>query len=93
MESLSVPGRGIHAHRTLGLATVDLAATVLASGFAALIASRGKRVDQFATTFLSFLACAIVLGVCTHFVLGIPTELNVRLGLAMSDREDAEIQA
>jgi uncharacterized membrane-anchored protein len=76
-DALGRPGVGIHAHRTFGLATVDVLATLaVAAAFAA--ASRTPFWRAFAVTF----AALVVLGVVAHVAFRVPTALNKALGLA-----------
>ncbi len=72
------PGDGAHAHRTLGLATVDVLATLLAAVAVAVLLRRGSFVQRLAVT----LPALVALGVAAHVVFGVPTALNRALGLA-----------
>ena len=81
-DALGLPGVGIHAHRTLGLATVDVAATVVAAALIALIpwhfGARRTYVLRFGVTFAALMA----LGVLAHVAFRVPTALNRAIGLA-----------
>lgn len=76
-DALGKPGLGIHAHRTFGLATVDLVAT-LAAAFAIAAASRAPFWRALAISVTSL----FVLGVAAHAAFRVPTALNRALGLA-----------
>lgn len=76
-DALGRPGVGVHAHRTFGLATVDVLATLaVAAAFA--FASRAPFWKAFALST----SVLIALGVVAHVAFRIPTALNKALGLA-----------
>lgn len=81
-DALGRPGIGIHAHRTLGLATVDVVATVLAAALFALIPFGRGYIRGYFPRFGVTLVALFVLGVLAHVAFRIPTALNRAIGLA-----------
>lgn len=76
-DALGRPGIGVHAHRTFGLATVDVVAT-LAAAAALAAASKARFIPALAVSAAALLA----LGVVAHVAFRVPTALNKALGLA-----------
>lgn len=76
-DALGKPGVGVHAHRTLGLATVDVLATL---AVAAALAAASKA--PFWRAFAFSTAALVALGVVAHVAFRVPTALNKALGLA-----------
>ena len=71
-NALGVPGEGIHAHRTLGLATFDLIGTITAAGVIAVF---------FKYNFFLCLIALLALGAAAHVIFRVPTALNKALGI------------
>lgn len=71
-EIFGKPGEGVHAHRILGMATVDLSLTIMA---AMLIALYWKL-----NAFMVFIGL-MLLGIMMHWWFCVPTALNRGLGL------------
>ena len=82
---MHVPRQGVHAHRTLGLATFDVIATIVAA-FAIAWARGGIARDRplsSAAQVAAITLALVVLGALVHVAFGIRTALNVALGLAL----------
>lgn len=79
-DALGLPGVGVHAHRTLGLATVDVLATVVAAALIALIPWRSR--TAYLPRFGLSLAALVALGVLAHVAFRVPTAFNRAIGLA-----------
>lgn len=72
------PGTGSHAHRTLGMATVDLAATVAVAGGISW---------YYDYNFLLVLIVLLAIGIIVHYLFGVNTALNVAIFGAEPDGE------
>lgn len=75
------PGEGIHAHRTGGLATVDVALTIASAVIIAMAWSRWTSNTPFGAALVVSLAALFALGIVVHAALGIRTALNTFLGI------------
>lgn len=69
-DIFGAPGTGVHSHRTLGMATVDLFATVGAAGLVSW---------YFDYSFLYVLIVLLVIGIIVHYLFGVNTALNVAI--------------
>ena len=78
---LSEVGQGVHAHRTFGLATFDLVGTAAAAIAISLLITRGKPITHTIVLMMCLLVGLVGLGIGAHAALGIPTALNVTLGV------------
>ena len=81
-SKLSEVGQGVHAHRTFGFATFDLVGTAAAAIALSLLMTRGKPVTHTIVWMVCLLLGLVTLGIGVHAALGIPTALNVTLGVA-----------
>jgi hypothetical protein len=79
---MQVPGEGVHAHRLGGLATFDVALTLLAAIAIAMFWSRQTSGAPFGGALVVSTVALFATGVLAHVALGIPTALNKFIGVA-----------
>ena len=71
---LGVPGEGVHAHRTLGIATVDLALTAACA--LAIAWARNRAARDVLMASLGWFALLMVVAFAAHVAVGVDTALT-----------------
>ena len=74
-EAFGKPGEGVHAHRTLGLATTDLVATLAIGGVI------GYTLTRSVNGILLAIVGLVVLATLLHLLFGVQTAGLTMLGL------------
>ena len=73
------PGEGVHAHRIFGVASVDLALTVLGAALIARLRAARRRPPQrtSATSTIYWFVVLMIVALALHLAAGVDTTLTV----------------
>lgn len=69
------PGKGVHAHRVCGYASVDLLATAGIAAIGAIVAGGDNKIAAFLCIFIILM----LVGILSHRIFGVNTALNVKI--------------